>query len=272
MSTNQQMTSLSSLSLRGLLALSVAIGAGACVTDGDELATRTQALSTAATVIPMSGTGQDREVMSSFDVLVVTVHDTYGNPMVGASVQFTAPASGASATFRFDGITETDDTGRAEVRPYANSISGIYVVKAYVDGADPVPFVLRNQAAAPAVMIPVIGTNQARPLGELFPQPLTVAVYDSYGNAVENAPVSFEAPTSGATTRMTAPSTITNEDGHASVFATAGHIAGTYTVNARVTGAPTIPFVLRNTTIEPFPELSRNNSSADSTGTLTAAP
>lgn len=268
--SKNQMTSLSSQSLRGLLALTVAIGAGACVTDGDELATTTQESSTAATVIPMSGTGQDREVMSSFDALVVTVHDTYGNPLVGASVQFTAPANGASATFRFDGITETNDEGRAHVRPYANSISGIYIVKAYVDGADPVPFVLRNQAASPAVMIPVIGTNQARPLGELFPHALTVAVYDSYGNAVENAPVSFEAPTSGATSRMTTPSTITNEDGHASVFATAGSIAGTYTVNARVNGAPSIPFVLKNTTIEPFPDLSRNNASAESTGTRTA--
>ncbi|MDQ3299584.1 MAG: Ig-like domain-containing protein, partial [Myxococcota bacterium] len=133
-------------------------------------------------------------------------------------------------------------------------------------------FVLRNQAAAPAIMLPVIGTNQARPLGELFPHALTVAVYDSYGNAVENAPVVFEAPTTGATTDMTNPSTITNEDGHASVVATAGRIAGTYTVNARVKGAPSIPFVLKNTTIEPFPDLATNNERAASTGTLTSAP
>src|SRR6188768_2600106 len=64
-------------------------------------------------LLPDAGTGQNREVLSTFDPLVVFLYDTYGNPVDGATIHFSAPQAGAAATFRFDGNVETDLDGRA---------------------------------------------------------------------------------------------------------------------------------------------------------------
>jgi len=219
--------------------------AGGCAVDA-ETTTTAHNLGARPILLPDAGTGQNREVLSTFDPLVVFVYDTYGNPVDGATVHFSAPLAGASATFRFDGNTETDLEGRAELRPYANQIAGTYVVWASTDGADPMPFVLSNSAAPPAVILPVIGTNQTTSMGMPFPQPLTVEVHDNYGNLVEGAPVEFVAPAQQPSTRMEDNHTVTDDEGRASVFAFAGDMIGTYTVMARVAGAPQIPFVLTN--------------------------
>ena len=117
-------------------------------------------------------------MLSSFDPLVVFVYDTLGNPVDGATIHFSAPLNGAAATFRFGGNVETDLDSRAELRPYANQIAGTYTVWASTDGADPMPFVLTNSAAPPAVILPILGTNQTTSMGMPFPQPLTVEVHD----------------------------------------------------------------------------------------------
>jgi hypothetical protein len=225
-----------------LIALSLT---SACAVDAD-LASTEHHVAGQMILLPHSGTGQNREVMSTFDPLVVSLYDTFGNPMVGMQIAFTSPSSGPSSEFRFGGIAETDGEGRAELRPYANQWAGTYTVWASVDGADPMPFVLTNAAASPAQILPILGTNQLRPMGMAFEQPLTVEVHDNYGNVVEGAAVEFVAPTSGATTYMMDDSSITDDDGRASTFAIAGDILGTYTVLATVTGAPSIPFVLSN--------------------------
>lgn len=226
-----------------ILTLSLVAG---CATDTD-LDTTTQASMNHPILLPASGTGQNREVMSGFDPLVVTLTDTYGTPVAGATITFTSPVSGASASFQLNGQTETDENGRAELRGYANQWAGTYTVWAHADGADPMPFVLTNSAAGPAHTYPVIGSNQARPTGMMFAQPLTVEVRDNYGNLVSNAPVHFVAPMSGATTQMSDGGlTVTNEDGLASVFATAGMTPGTYTVQALVSGSPAASFTLTN--------------------------
>lgn len=226
-----------------LIALLVA---GGCAVDTD-LAETAQHVAGSPVLLPDSGTGQNREVMSSFDPLVVMLFDTYGNPIEGATVTFTAPATGPSATLRFDGQVETDATGRAELRPYANQWAGTYTVWAHADGAQPMPFVLTNSAAPPAVMLPLLGTDQARPAGMPFEYPLTIEVRDNYGNVVEGAPVEFVAPASGATTRLLDGNVaVTGDDGRAAVFAVAGDVVGTYTVLATVAGAPAVPFELSN--------------------------
>lgn len=219
--------------------------AGGCAVDADTSSTAHE-LGAHPILLPDTGTGQNREVLSSFDPLVVFLYDTYGNPVDGATVHFSAPLAGATSTFRFDGNTETDAEGRAELRPYANQIAGTYVVWASTDGADPMPFVLTNSAAPPALILPILGSDQSTSMGMPFPQPLTVEVRDNYGNVVEGAPVEFVAPTTQPTMRMDDGHTITDDEGRASVFAFAGEMMGTYTVMARVAGAPQIPFVLTN--------------------------
>jgi hypothetical protein len=226
-----------------LLALSLVTG---CAVDGD-LASTEQKVAGEAILLPHSGTGQNREVMSTFDPLVVTVFDTEGNPLAGIEVSFTAPTSGASSSFRFGGIAETDSEGRAELRPYANQWAGTYTVWASADGAAPMPFMLTNGAASPAQLVAVLGMNQIGMQGMPFAQPLTVQVLDNYGNTVEGAPVTFTAPSHGPSTHMIDDTSVTDNEGHASVFAYAGDIAGVYAVVANVPGAPSTQFVLMNT-------------------------
>jgi hypothetical protein len=247
------------------LALTVVAG---CAVDTD-LETTNQASAGHPILLPESGTGQNREVMSSFEPLVVSLTDTLGNPLANTTITFTTPTSGASAWFRFGGEVTTDDDGRAELRPYANSISGRYTVWARSDGADPMPFVLMNSAAGPAIILPVIGTNQARMSGMMFADPLTVEVHDNYGNPVANAPVQFVAPMTGATTMMMeGGATVTNDDGEAAVFARAGSVAGMYTVMATVAGAPSIPFVLQNMDSMVYPDNWTTAEHAPTTGTI----
>jgi hypothetical protein len=271
MTTQQPLhTSTSSFVACGLLVLS--LGASACVTEDPELEAAYQASMIQPIVLPHSGTGQDREVMSSFSPLVVKLHDTDGEPIVGATVQFSAPASGATAWFKFDGFVETDENGRAEITPSASSVAGTYLVQAYVYGADPVPFVLTNTAAPPAAILPAGGTNQAMLLGQPFPAALSVAVYDNYGNPVEGVPVTFTAPTTEATAELAESGFATTDgEGRASVYAFAGGVEGTYEVIANVPGAPAIPFVLSNVTTRDLPDVATAEQTAELTG-VTLAP
>lgn len=97
-----------------------------------------------------SGTPQSTEEDSAFtDPLVANVLDVYGNPVAGASVTFTAPASGASGTFATGTNTETDVTdanGNATTSTFtANTkVGGPYKVKGVLTGFPAVTFSLTN--------------------------------------------------------------------------------------------------------------------------------
>ena len=225
--------------------LALSLFAGACATDTD-LDSVSHAVTDAPILLAEEGTGQDREVTSTFDPLVVTLTDGDGNPIPNTTITFTAPMTGASATFRFDGQAVTDAAGRAELRPYANTVAGTYTVWAHADGATPMPFVLTNMAGPPAQLVTVLGAVQGRQVGMPFVQPLTVEVRDFWNNPVEGAPVTFVAPATGPTTRMTDNTTETDNEGRAAVFAIAGDTVGSYTVAAKVAGAPAVTFSLSN--------------------------
>lgn len=252
-----------------LVAIALAAGAGACVTDAATTAVD-QELAGSPILLPWSGTGQDRAVMDTFEPLVVELHDTYGQPIAHTNVWFSAPATGASAWLALGGLVQTDTTGRASIIARANATAGTYVVYAEVDGADPIPFVLTNLAGPPALATPVAGTGQRYLVGLPFPAPLELAVTDSYGNAVAGTTVQFVAPTAGATTSMTSEGlVITDAGGHARVTATAGTIAGTYTVSAHVAGAPPVPFVLTNLGEMKLPgSVTAEQAAVATTGTL----
>jgi hypothetical protein len=64
-------------------------------------------------------------------------------------------------------------------------------------------------------------------------------VKDAYGNPVPGVSVSFAAPASGASATVAGSPARTGADGQASVTATAGTVAGSYTVTALVAGVTT---------------------------------
>jgi hypothetical protein len=102
-----------------------------------------------------SGNNQQSAVSTAFAApLVVTVSSPYGEPVAGGAVTFTAPTSGASATFPGGSdIATIDASGRASIAAAANGILGSYTVGASAAGATGTSFALTNTPGPPAQLV-----------------------------------------------------------------------------------------------------------------------
>jgi predicted outer membrane repeat protein len=99
-----------------------------------------------------SGNNQQTAINTAFAApLVVTVSSPYGEPVAGGVVTYTAPASGASATFPGGSNTATiDASGQASIAVAANGVVGSYTVSASVAGSGSAIFNLKNVPGAHA--------------------------------------------------------------------------------------------------------------------------
>ncbi len=108
---------------------------------------------TPQSIVSYSGTPQSATVGTAFgSALQARVTDGSANPLAGISVTFTAPASGASATFNGSNsvIAVTNASGVAtSLVPVANSTAGSYNVTAAVSGLSPANFSLTNNPSGP---------------------------------------------------------------------------------------------------------------------------
>lgn len=212
-----------------------------------------------AAITATGGASQSAPTNTVFALpLQATVVDSGHNPVSGAFVTFTAPATGASGTFANGTATETDVTnasGQATSTPFtANGLSGADVVVATVAGATAsATFNLTNSSGPPATVTAASGTPQSAAPHTAFAAPLVALVLDSSANPVAGVAVTFMAPASGATgtfTNGTATETdTTNANGLATstTFTSNGTIGGPYTVTATVTGLlTTASFSLTN--------------------------
>lgn len=202
----------------------------------------------AGTIVAVDPTPQSTMVGQAFaNPLQVRVTDVNGDPVPGATVTYTAPASGASASLSAQTVM-TDNNGLASVTATANTVAGSYAVSASVEGVDtPASFSLTNTPGPAAVNIAAQGDGQSAPVNTPFPEPLVVLVTDAFGNAVEGVDVAFSAPGSGASAMLSAPSATTDANGLAQVTATANGTPGSYAVTATVSGvSPAASFSLNN--------------------------
>jgi hypothetical protein len=210
-----------------------------------------------AAITVTSGSGQSATVATGFALpLVATVTDQFGNPVAGASVTFTAPASGAGGTFSNGLATITAATaanGQASVTFTSNTLAGSYQVTATADGVSTAAlFSLTNQAGPAALLSVVQGSGQSAKVNAAFAVPLEVLVTDKYGNAVSGVQVTFTAPTNGASGTfsggVTSVSVTTTSSGVAlAPTFTAGSKKGTYKVKASAKGLALVNFSLTNT-------------------------
>lgn len=101
---------------------------------------------------------------------------------------------------------------------------------------------------APASVTVVSGSGQTAPVGTAFAQPVKVRVADAGDNPVANVPVTFTAPTTGASGSFMGGSAVTDDTGTAAVTVTATGGTGTWTGSASVTGvSKAATFSLTNT-------------------------
>jgi hypothetical protein len=210
-----------------------------------------------ASIVATAGTPQSATVNTAFPTnLAVTVTDIDGNPVSGATVTFTAPASGASGSFAGGVNTaKTNAQGVATAGVFtANTVAGSYTVTAKVGAVTTNPgFALTNQAGAAAAITATAGTPQSAAIHTAFATNLAATVTDAFGNAVSGATVTFTAPASGASGTFAGGSSTAMVTTSASGVATApvftaNGTTGGYTVSAKVGTITTSPgFLLTNT-------------------------
>ena len=208
-----------------------------------------------ASIDATGGTPQSAAVGANFAApLVATVRDGGGNPVAGATVTFTAPATGPSGTFAGGVNTATTNaSGVATSAVFrANGTVGSYTVIASVAGVGtPATFALTNTTGSPAQIEAFSGTPQSANTGTAFGAPLAARVRDASGNPVQGVTVTFTAPATGASGTFAGGvnTALTDSQGIATapVF-TANGTAGSYSVVASVAGlGPTASFSLTNT-------------------------
>src|SRR5262249_22221571 len=97
-------------------------------------------------------------------------------------------------------------------------------------------------------IVAVDAVPQAARVGEQFPDPLRVLVTDTNGDPVARTTVTFSAPADGASATLSDTVVTTDENGIASIGATANTIVGSYLVMATVENVETpATFSLTNT-------------------------
>ncbi|HLO33505.1 MAG TPA: choice-of-anchor Q domain-containing protein [Anaerolineales bacterium] len=205
----------------------------------------------ATSITSVSGGNQLKPVNQAFpNPLVVLVKDGNGDPVNGATVTFTAPASGPSGTFASNGSrTEnvlTNASGNATSSVFtANATGGTYTVQATTTGVgNAASFWFENQyvRGVPTTITVLNGNSQQAFPNHAFLIPLTVRVTDGYGSSISGINVTFTAPGSGASGTFAASHTnattiTTDSSGSAisSVF-TANDEVGTYNINVSAAG------------------------------------
>jgi hypothetical protein len=201
-----------------------------------------------ASIVATAGTPQSATINTAFsNQLQVTVKDSGNNPVNGAAVTFTAPASGASGTFAAGVNTATTNAqgiATSAVFTASSTAGGPYNVTASVAGAaTPASFSLTNLVGAPAAITTTAGTPQSATINTSFATQLQATVTDAGNNPVNGVTVTFAAPASGASGTFAggANTAITNAQGvaTAAIFTANSTAGGPYNVTASVTGVAT---------------------------------
>ena len=200
-----------------------------------------------------AGGGQSQVINTQFaQPLVVTVKDSFGNPVTGVTVNFAGPSTGASIVST---TATTSASGVANGVVTANSTASTtaYTVNATVQGfanAGTATFSLTNTVAGASFIIVTPssnGTPQSATVNTLFANQLSVTVQDSGHNPIQNQTVTFTVPSTGPSATLIGTLT-TNSSGIVALTATANKISGaSYNVTATVGGVSTpATFVLTN--------------------------
>jgi hypothetical protein len=186
--------------------------------------------------------------------LAVQALDAFGNPIGGVPVTFTEANGGSGAGGSFTGNTTvtTANNGVATAPPLtANDTAGIFTVRAGVANGVSTPFTLTNMAGPATTIVPLLGMGQSVTVGTAY-SPLEGMVTDKYGNAVSGADVAFiaSAGSNGASASFTGNSSVSSDAAGVAMapLLTAGQVAGSFLVSAKVSGANTpATFQLSNT-------------------------
>jgi CSLREA domain-containing protein len=147
-------------------------------------ATITVTAASAATVSVVSGSNQSAVIGAAFaSALAVKVVDQYGNVTPGATVIFTAPSIGASATFSTPATTAADGTTSVTATANGTASNTAYTVTAGVSGATTsASFTLTNTKHSTTVTVMPSSTSL------VYGQPVTVTATISPASVLTSKP------------------------------------------------------------------------------------
>ncbi len=215
-------------SSNGAMTLYKAETATVSVSDGTHTGSLSVAVGAAAAggIAASSGAGQSATVSTAFtNPLTATVTDNYGNAKPGASVTFSAPSGGASASFASGGnctgnpqtyqcVATTNAGGVATSSAFtANAAQGTYNISATASGGSN-PSITYGETNIGLLHISSLATS-ATSGGTTWTGSVTVTVTDSSGAAANGVAVTGSwSPTgaaspSGCTTNSSGQCTIT---------------------------------------------------------------
>jgi hypothetical protein len=218
-------------------------------------------LGAVSSVVVSAGNSQSAAIGVAFgQALAVNVTDAYGDPVAGASVEFTVLATaGAGASFAGGAtaatVTTAEDGTATAPALTAGGTPGPFTVTATVAGTTAAgttaagttavaTFSLTDRAGVPDAIAAGVGSAQSAEAGSDFAVPLAVSVTDADANAVAGVAVVFAAPTSGPSGYFagagTTATVLTNSDGVATApDFSADQRTGGYVVTATVAGVAT---------------------------------
>jgi len=191
----------------------------------------------AAAIAVVSGGGQTGTVGSALaNAIVISVKDSFGNAVSGASVSFSD--SGAGGSFSVNPVV-TGSNGQVSTNYTLPTVPGTYTLTAST-GSESVQFSEKAAVGSPATMFISGGNQQTASTNTPLPNPLQVGVKDQFGNPVPGAVVSFTDNGAGGT--FSSNTATTGNNGNASVSYTTGSTSGTISITASVTGANSVTF------------------------------
>lgn len=203
-------------------------------------------------ITTVSGDGQTAQVGNAYGLpLAATVTDRFGNPLEGVAVEFNAPATGASVTpIGVSGLTDADglvDSGALT----ANAMAGGFSVSASVDAlactsaSCNVGYALTNTAAG-AANVTLVSSAASAAVGTAGAYTLTASVTDDDSNPVPGVSVTLIGPSAGAGVMPAVHAGISDSAGQVMHVFDANTIAGTFQVQAVVSGVIPTDVTLTN--------------------------
>jgi CSLREA domain-containing protein len=171
------------------------------------------------------------------------------------AVSATGGGSGNPVTFTLDSTSTPGIAGLSGPNNSTLTISGtgVVIIDAnqaaggnYAAATQVQQTILVTLDTAASIAATVGSTPQSARVGAAFTNALQVKVADGGGNGVYGVTVTFAAPSSGASATLSSLNAITDQNGMASVAATANGTAGGYLVTASYPGSGYAIFSLTN--------------------------
>ncbi len=195
-----------------------------------------------ATIISIiDGNGQSATVGTAVtQPLTVTVSDSYGHLLDGATVTF-AVVNGVGQT-TFTSVQTVNGTATLGTWTLG-TVSGINSLQVFIaDTSTGVTFTAAALPGAPSIIAITDGDNQSAQVSTTLSNPLTVTVSDQYGNLLTGVTVTFAVTLGGGSLSSLSATSV---DGTATVSSwQLGSVVGTQRVQAFISGtADSVTFV-----------------------------